>query len=61
MTVLVSAVLGVVFLAGGVVSLRIGINTGKRFLKITGMALLLACVLCVLYLVATGLLLGGIE
>jgi hypothetical protein len=34
----VAAVLAVAFLAGGVISLRMGIKTGKKFLKITGIA-----------------------
>ncbi len=61
MEVWVAAIFAVVFSAGGAISLCMGIKTGKRFLKITGMALLLACAMCVLYIVATWLLLSGIK
>lgn len=61
MVVWVAAILAAVFLAGGAVSLRVGIKNGKRLWKTTGMVLLLACVLCVVYLAAALLLLGGIE
>lgn len=61
MTVWLAAVLAVVFLAVGIVSLRMGSKPEKRLWIIAGIALLLACFLCVLYLAATWLLLGGIE
>lgn len=61
MTVLVAAILVVVLLAAGIISLRMESKTNKRFWKIVGTALLLACALCFLYLAATCLLLGGID
>lgn len=61
MTAWVSATLAVVFLAVGIISLRMESKIEKRLWKIAGMALLLACALCILYLAATWLLLGGIE
>ena len=61
MAVWVAAVLAAVFFAGGVLSLRVGIKNEKQFWKIAGLVLSLACALCVLYLAAALLLLGGME
>ena len=61
MTVWLAAVLAVVFLAGGIISIRMGPKPENRLWKIVGIVLLLACFLCVLYLAATWLLLGGID
>ncbi len=61
MTVWLAAVLAVVFLAGGALFLRMGSKPEKRLWKIAGMALPFACAMCVLYIAATWLLLGGIK
>lgn len=61
MTVWLAATLAVVFLAGGALLLRMGSKTERLLWKIVGIALLLACAMCALYLVATWLLLGGIK
>lgn len=61
MTVLCAAVLVVVSFTGGAVSLRMGIKNKRQLWKITGVALFLVCVLCIVYIIATLLLLGGIK
>lgn len=61
MNVLTAAVLAGVSLAGGIIFLRMGIKNKRQLWKITGVALFLVCVLCIVYLIATLLLLGGIE
>lgn len=55
------AVLAAVFLASGIASLRTGTKTGKRVWTFTYIALFLLCAVCVLYLAAALLLLGGVE
>lgn len=56
-----AAILAVVFFMGGAISLRVGIKNKKSIWKITGIVLFLVCALCILYLAAVLLLLGGIE
>ena len=61
MTVLAAAILAGVSLAGGIIFLRVGIKNKRRLWKIAGIALFLACALCVVYLVSTLMFINAIK
>lgn len=61
MPVWAGAVLAAVFLVGGIVSLRAGKKTSKGFKSFMYILLFFLGTVCVLYLAAALLLLGGVE
>ncbi len=56
-----SFILTIIFLSAGILSFRKKVKTGKYTWTFAYITLFILCVACILYIIATFLLLGGIE